>query len=143
MTGVRPASRLRSWSRSSRSWGRRLWQSGPSAGRPIRTGPERRRHHGAQEEVGMSDETRDAIERFHDALNSHDIDALGLAVHEGCVFETTDPPDGTRHIGREAVLAACQEFFAQSPEARFTMEDIVTVDDRAFVRWRYEWGEGH
>jgi len=102
----------------------------------------RRGDHGPQEEK-MSDETRDAIQRFHDALNSHDLDALGLAVHEGCVFETTDPPDGTRHIGREAVLAACQEFFAQSPEARFTMEDIVTVDDRAFVRWRYEWGDGH
>ncbi len=37
----------------------------------------------------MSDETRAAIQRFHDALNSHDIDALTLVVHEDCVLETT------------------------------------------------------
>ena len=91
----------------------------------------------------MSDDTRAAIQRFHDALNSHDIDALAALVHEDCVFETTDPPDGTRHVGRAAVLAACQEFFDQSPGARFEMEDIVTVDDRALVRWRYDWGDGH
>jgi hypothetical protein len=52
----------------------------------------------------MSDETREVIDRFHVALNSHDTDALARLVHEGCVFETTDPPDGTRHAGRDAVL---------------------------------------
>jgi uncharacterized protein (TIGR02246 family) len=91
----------------------------------------------------MSNEIRAAIERFHDALNSHDIDALAPLVHEDCVFETTEPPDGARHVGRTAVLAACREFFDQSPEARFEMEDVVTVDDRAFVRWRYAWADGH
>lgn len=91
----------------------------------------------------MSDETREAIQRFHDALNSHDIDALTLVVHEDCVFETTNPPDGTRHIGRAAVLSACQEFFVQSPEARFTMEEVTTFEDRAFVLWRYDWADGH
>ena len=91
----------------------------------------------------MSDETREAIERFHDALNSHDIDALGLLVHEDCVFETTDPPDGTRHVGRAAVLRACAEFFVQSPQARFTMEEILTVEDRALVLWRYDWVDAH
>jgi ketosteroid isomerase-like protein len=91
----------------------------------------------------MSDDTRDAIERFHDALNSHDIDALAAVVHEECVFETTDPPDGTRHVGRAAVLGACQDFFDQSPGARFEMEEVMIVDDRALVRWRYDWGDGH
>jgi ketosteroid isomerase-like protein len=91
----------------------------------------------------MGDETRDAIGRFHDALNSHDIDALAQLVHEECVFETTDPPDGTRHVGRDAVLRACQAFFDQSPHARFEMEEILTADDRALVRWRYDWGDGH
>lgn len=91
----------------------------------------------------MSGKTQEVIERFHDALNSHDIGAVALLVHEECVFETTDPPDGTRHVGRAAVLAACREFFDQSPQARFEMEEIVTVDDRAVVRWRYEWVDGH
>jgi ketosteroid isomerase-like protein len=91
----------------------------------------------------MSDETRAAIERFHDALNSHDIDALARLVHEDCVFETTNPPDGTRHVGHAAVLAACQEFFDQSPQARFEMEEILAIDERALVLWRYDWGDGH
>src|SRR3954447_22879005 len=91
----------------------------------------------------MHDETRAAIERFHDALNSHDIEALEPLVHEECVFETTDPPDGTRHTGRAAVLAACRDFFDHSPEARFEMEDALTLDDRALVLWRYSWADGH
>lgn len=91
----------------------------------------------------MSDETRAAIQRFHDALNGHDLDALAPVVHEDCVFETTAPPDGTRHVGRAEVLAACREFFEQSPDARFEMEEVVTFDDRALVKWRYAWADGH
>jgi uncharacterized protein (TIGR02246 family) len=91
----------------------------------------------------MHDKTRAVIERFHDALNSHDIQDLAPLVHEQCVFETTDPPDGTRHVGRTEVLEACREFFAQSPEARFEIEEVLTVDDRALVLWRYAWADGH
>lgn len=85
-----------------------------------------------EQEVEMSDETRDVIQRFHDALNSHDLDALAPLVHENCVFETTDPPDGTRHVGQAEVLAACRQFFEQSPGAQFEMEEVLTFDDR---RW--------
>jgi ketosteroid isomerase-like protein len=85
----------------------------------------------------MSEQTRRAIQGFHDALNSHDIESLALLVHEDCIFETTDPPDGTRHVGRAAVLKACQEFFEQSPQARFEMEEIMAMGDRAVVLWRY------
>jgi ketosteroid isomerase-like protein len=91
----------------------------------------------------MTDTTRDTIEKFHNALNAHDLEALTPLVHEDCVFETTEPPDGTRHVGREAVVQACQVFFDQSPKARFEMEEIFTVDDRALVRWRYDWADGH
>lgn len=91
----------------------------------------------------MSNEARETVQRFHDALNAHDIDALGQFVHEECVFETTEPPDGVRHEGRDAVLGACRDFFDQSPGARFEMEEVQTFDDRALVRWRYEWADGH
>ncbi len=91
----------------------------------------------------MSEETRVAIQRFHDALNSHDLEELAPLVHEDCIFETTDPPDGTRHERRAAVLRACREFFDQSPEARFEMEEVLVMDDRALVRWRYSWSDGH
>ena len=91
----------------------------------------------------MTDQTRATIQGFHDALNSLDIDALAACVHEDCVFETTAPPDGVRHVGRDAVLAACRQFFAESPNARFEMEEINTFEDRAFVLWHYDWGDGH
>ncbi len=91
----------------------------------------------------MSDDTREVVQRFHDALNAHDLAALGGLVHDECVFETTAPPDGDRHVGRAAVLEACRQFFAESAQARFEMEELVTLDDRALVRWRYDWGDGH
>ncbi len=91
----------------------------------------------------MSDQTRAAIQGFHDALNARDIGALAEWVHEDCVFETTAPPDGVRHVGRDAVLAACSEFFAGSPDARFEMEEVNTFDDRALVLWHYSWTDGH
>jgi len=91
----------------------------------------------------MNDDARAAIERFHDALNDHDIDALDRAISDDCVFEDTTPPDGRRHAGRAAMLAACRQFLADSPNARFEIEDLLTAGDRAVVRWRYSWGDGH
>jgi ketosteroid isomerase-like protein len=93
--------------------------------------------------TAMSEDTRTVIGQFHDALNNHDLAALAPLVHDECVFETTEPPDGTRHVGRDAVLTACRAFFEQSPDARFVMEEFVAVDDRALVRWRYDWPDGH
>jgi len=93
--------------------------------------------------MGMSDDTRSVVERFHDALNAQDIEALADLWTEDCVFEDTTPPDGTRHVGRENALQACRDFFAQSPDAHFEFEELVTVGDRAYVKWRYAWADGH
>jgi ketosteroid isomerase-like protein len=63
----------------------------------------------------MDDEARETIERFHEALNRRDLDALADLITADCVFEATSPaPDGTRHVGRQAVLEACRDFFAGS-----------------------------
>jgi uncharacterized protein (TIGR02246 family) len=91
----------------------------------------------------MGDDTGAVVQRFHDALNAHDLDALADLWSEDCVFEDTSPPDGTRHVGRDQALQACRDFFTQSPDARFEMEEIVTVGDRAYVKWRYAWADGH
>jgi uncharacterized protein (TIGR02246 family) len=90
-----------------------------------------------------AEETRIVVERFHDALNAHDLEALAGLWSEDCVFEDTTPPDGTRHEGRDAALQACRDFFTQSPGAHFDLEELVTAGDRALVRWRYSWGDGH
>ena len=91
----------------------------------------------------MSDEITAAIQRFHDALNAHDIDAVERSITDDCVFEDTTPPDGTRHVGRAAMLEAVRKFFADSPASRFTIEDMFTAGDRAMVQWRYSWADGH
>jgi len=86
----------------------------------------------------MDDEARDTIERFHEALNRRDLDALGDLITDDCVFEATSPaPDGTRHVGRQAVLEACRAFFAGSPSTHFEMEEMFGAGDRVIVRWLY------
>jgi ketosteroid isomerase-like protein len=91
----------------------------------------------------MSEETRAAVMRFHEALNAHDIEAVGRCITDDCVFEDTAPPDGGRHAGRDAVLDAVRRFFAESPTAHFDIEELVTTGDRAMLQWRYAWADGH
>ncbi|HYK28296.1 MAG TPA: nuclear transport factor 2 family protein [Streptosporangiaceae bacterium] len=92
----------------------------------------------------MDDEAREVIERFHEALNRRDLGALSDLITDDCIFDATSPaPDGTRHIGRQAVLDACREFFAGSATTHFEMEEMFGAGDRVIVRWLYSWGDGH
>ena len=81
------------------------------------------------------------IEHFNTVFNRHDVDAIMAAMTEDCVFENTSPfPDGTRYVGQAAGRAFWAEFFAGSPHARFSTEDMFAAGDRCVVRWRYDWG---
>jgi ketosteroid isomerase-like protein len=84
-------------------------------------------------------ETRAAVDRFNEAFNRHDVDAVMAAMTDDCVFENTAPPDGGRFEGAAAVRAAWEEFFASSPTARFDAEDVIVSGDRCVVQWRYTW----
>ena len=86
----------------------------------------------------MSD-TAAAIDRFNDAFNRHDVDAVMAAMTDDCVFENTSPPNGERHEGQVQVRAAWEEFFAASPTAHFDAEDVIVTGDRCVVQWRYSW----
>jgi ketosteroid isomerase-like protein len=86
-----------------------------------------------------------AIERFNEAFNRHDVDAVMAAMTDDCVFESTSPPpDGPRYVGQEAVRAVWEEFFRSSPRARFETEELFAAGDRCTVRWIYHWlgGDG-
>src|SRR5262245_41769649 len=84
----------------------------------------------------VSEETRAVIERFNEAFNRHDVDAIMQCMTADCVFENTRPaPDGTRLVGQAAVRAFWEEFFARSPQARFDAEDLFAAGDRCVVRW--------
>jgi ketosteroid isomerase-like protein len=84
-----------------------------------------------------------AVERFNAAVDSRDVDAIMAAMAPDCVFEDTSPPDGERHVGSAAVRAAWERFFASSPDAAFTQEEVVEAGDHVVVRWRYDYAGGH
>ena len=82
--------------------------------------------------------TRMVVDRFNEAFNRHDPDALALLLTDDTVFEDTSPaPDGQRIEGKAAVVAFWREWFARNPGARFEAEEIIVSGDRAVVRWVY------
>jgi len=84
--------------------------------------------------------TRDAVERFNEAFNRHEIDAIMRCMTADCVFENTRrAPDGTRLVGQAAVRTFWEEFFARSPQARFETEHLFAAGDRCVVQWIYHW----
>jgi ketosteroid isomerase-like protein len=92
-----------------------------------------------------ADSILELLDRFVEATNAHDVDALMALCAEDIVFESTDPaPDGVRHEGRDAVRRVWGEMLASTPAARFSVEEqFACGDGRAVVRWRYDWGDGH
>lgn len=89
----------------------------------------------------MSDETIAAVERFNAAFNAHDVDAVMATMTDDCVFESTSPPLGERHVGQDAVRAAWEGFFASSPTAHFDTEETIATGDRCIVCWAYTWDD--
>ncbi|HBW69075.1 MAG TPA: nuclear transport factor 2 family protein [Chloroflexus aurantiacus] len=60
----------------------------------------------------------EVIQRFNDASNRHDVDAMIAAMTDDCVFENTYPTtDGERYAGQVTVRAFRERFFAASPHA--------------------------
>ncbi len=90
-----------------------------------------------------TDATLATIEQFNDALNRHDLDAVMAHMTDDCIFENTyPPPDGQRYVGQVAVRAFWEELFRSTPDAHFEAEEIVAVEDRCTVRWRYRYTAG-
>ena len=83
--------------------------------------------------------TAEAVDRFNEAFNRHDVDAVMAAMTDDCVFENTSPPNGQRYEGQAQVRAAWEEVFAASPDARFDGEDVIVAGDRCVVQWVYKW----
>lgn len=88
----------------------------------------------------VSAATRATIDRFNEAFNRHDVDAIMALMTPDCVFDNTRPaPDGDRLRGQAAVRAFWVAMFERSPQARFEAEEIVALGDRCVVRWVYHW----
>jgi ketosteroid isomerase-like protein len=82
--------------------------------------------------------TRMLVDRFNEAFNRQDPDAVALLLTDDTVFEDTSPaPDGRRIEGKAVVVEFWREWFARNPGAQFEAEEIIVSGDRAVVRWVY------
>lgn len=84
-----------------------------------------------------TEETLATIDKFNEAFNRHDVDAVMALMTDDVVFDNTSPPDGARYEGQEAVRAFWTTFFESSPGAWFDSEDIFAGGDRCTVLWRF------
>ena len=51
---------------------------------------------------------------------------------------------GHRSLAHRLPRVAAQQLLAQTPQARFTVEEQSSDGSaRDVVRWRYDWGDGH
>ena len=92
----------------------------------------------AQNPVTAAQTTRSVIDRFNEAFNRHDADALAPLLTDDTVFEDTSPaPDGQRIEGKAAVVEFWRGWFARNADAVFEAEDVIASGDRAVVLWVY------
>ena len=92
------------------------------------------------QEDTLTPSTIQVIERFNEAFNRHDVQAVMDLMTDDCVFENTYPaPDGERFEGQDAVRRYWEEFFGSSPDSIFQLEEMITLGDRCVVRWKYDW----
>jgi len=85
-----------------------------------------------------SSATRTVVDRFNEAFNRHDADALSLLLTDDTVFENTSPPpDGLRIEGKTAVVQFWRDWFSRNTDSVFEAEDVIVCGDRAVVCWVY------
>jgi ketosteroid isomerase-like protein len=91
-----------------------------------------------REAMVQAQTTRLVIDRFNEAFNRHDANALAAWLTDDTVFEDTSPaPDGRRVEGKDAVVEYWRTWFVRNPDAVFEAEDVIVSGDRAVVRWIY------
>ena len=84
----------------------------------------------------VTEETIASVQRFCEAFNRHDLDAVMATVTDDCVLEGLTPyPDGTRYEGHAAVKARWEQVFHAYPDLRYETEEMFAVGDRWIFRW--------
>jgi ketosteroid isomerase-like protein len=92
---------------------------------------------------GVQLEPTEVVEAFGNAWADHDLDTALEFVTDDCVFDATGPaPDGTRHVGRDAIRLAW-EAIVSDLSSRFEPEETFAAGDRVVQLWRYSWDGGH
>ena len=79
------------------------------------------------------------LDRFADAWNRHDVDALMSMMTDDCVFEASAGPDvnGQRSEGQTAVRAAYAAVFETFPDAHWEHPRHFVADNRGVSEWTF------
>ena len=79
------------------------------------------------------------LDRFADAWNRHDLDALMSMMTDDCVFEASagSQVNGQRHEGRAAVRAAFAAVFEAFPDAHWASARHVISGNRGVSEWTF------
>ena len=76
---------------------------------------------------------RELIERYNDAWNRQDLDAIDALHHPDVVFDNHTA--GETAEGADAVRAHIGRIFENNPTMRFTTRDLRAGDDFAVCEW--------
>lgn len=87
----------------------------------------------------VADPVVGVVDRFNDAVNRQDRDAIADLLAPDCVFEDTRPPDGEWYEGRAAVVEFFDRLFVGAHRRSFTAEERLVAGDGVVVRWRHDW----
>ena len=79
------------------------------------------------------------LDRFADAWNRHDLDALMSMMTEDCVFEASAgrEANGQRSEGKQAVRAAYAAVFEAFPDAHWANPRHLVAGDRGVSEWTF------
>jgi steroid delta-isomerase-like uncharacterized protein len=79
------------------------------------------------------------LDRFADAWNRHDLDALMDMMTDDCVFQASAGPErhGQRSEGPQAVRAAYAAVFEAFPDAHWANPTHFVVADRGVSEWMF------
>jgi ketosteroid isomerase-like protein len=79
------------------------------------------------------------LDRFADAWNRHDLDALMSMMTDDCVFEASAGrhPNGQRSEGTHAVRAAYAAVFDTFPDAHWANPRHFVVGNRGVSEWTF------
>ena len=79
------------------------------------------------------------LERFADAWNRHDLDAVMSMMTDDCVFEASAGPEvnGQRSQGKQSVRAAFAAVFEAFPDAHWGEARHFAAGDRGVSEWTF------
>jgi steroid delta-isomerase-like uncharacterized protein len=84
-------------------------------------------------------ERMELLERFAQAWNRHDLDALMSMMTDDCVFEASAGPEmnGQRSQGKQAVRAAYLAVFETFPDSHWANARHFIAGDRGVSEWTF------